>query len=94
MNTESKSSACAADRPRTEGCSNAAPPTSEQKPLRVLRMAELEARTGLRKSTLHGLMLTGDLPRSVRLGPRAVGWFEPEIELWLRSRMRSKIPYC
>jgi len=34
-------------------------------------------------------MSEGNFPTSVRLGLRAVGWIEAEIEEWLRSRIKG-----
>lgn len=53
---------------------------------RVLRRPEVEARTGLSRSTLYSMMAEGEFPQSVRLGKRAVGWSEAAILGWLRSR--------
>lgn len=62
------------------------------KPLRLLRLVDVEQRTGLRKSTLYSLMQAGDLPPSVRLSSRAVAWHEADIDRWILERVRSKVP--
>jgi prophage regulatory protein len=62
------------------------------RPSRLLRLAEVEARTGLKKSTLYSLMAIGDLPPSVRLSARAVAWRESEIETFILERVRSNVP--
>ena len=71
-----------------------APATVNQaaRPLRLLRLAEVEARTGLKKSTLYALMQSGDLPPSVRLSARAVAWHEQDIDRFILERVRSKVP--
>ena len=53
---------------------------------RILRRPEVEARTGLSRSTIYAWMEAGDFPRPVALGSRLVGWKESEIEVWLRAR--------
>lgn len=49
----------------------------------VLRLASVLARTGLSRSTLYRIMADGRFPPSVRLGKRAVGWREADIEKWV-----------
>ncbi len=56
---------------------------------RILRRREVEARTGLSRSTLYAQMAEGAVPRPVRLGKRAVGWTESTISEWLESRVSS-----
>ncbi len=53
---------------------------------RILRRPEVEARTGLSRSTLYAQMADGAFPKPVRLGRRAVGWRETDIVAWLESR--------
>lgn len=62
------------------------------RPLRLLRLSDVEARTGLKKSTLYALMQSGDLPPSVRLSARAVAWHEQDIDRFILERVRSKVP--
>lgn len=56
---------------------------------RILRMAELKIRIGLSRSTIYELITSGHFPRSVSLGPRAVGWLESDIDAWLESRINA-----
>ncbi len=56
---------------------------------RILRRREVEARTGLSRSTLYAQMAEGAFPRPVRLGKRAVGWTESAISEWFESRETS-----
>lgn len=53
---------------------------------RILRRPEVEARTGLSRSTLYAMMADGEFPKPVLLGKRAVGWPEATIGEWLESR--------
>jgi prophage regulatory protein len=52
-----------------------------------LRLPTVIARTGLSRSTLYEQMAQGRFPRSVQLGPRAVGWLESEVNAWLMARI-------
>jgi prophage regulatory protein len=58
-------------------------------PNQILRRREVEARTGLSRSTLYAMMAEGVFPKPVRLGKRAVGWPEATISAWLESREPS-----
>jgi prophage regulatory protein len=69
-----------------------------QTPLKILRRREVEARIGLSRSTLYAKMkhnpkrpaeFDPDFPRPVRLGEKAVGWIEHEIDAWLRGRVQQ-----
>lgn len=57
------------------------------KPIRFLRLPEVEARTGLARATIYVRMAEGTFPKSVSLGGRAVGWIETEINEWGRERI-------
>jgi prophage regulatory protein len=59
---------------------------------RILRRHTVEERTGLARSTIYQWISEGRFPKPVRLGGRAVGWPEDEIDAWLNSRitMRSE----
>jgi len=52
---------------------------------RVLRRPEVQARTGLARSTIYARMKEGRFPTPVRLGSRAVAWREEDVEEWLSS---------
>ena len=54
-----------------------------------LRRPAVEAATGLSRSSLYAMMDTGDFPRPIRIGKRAVAWPQSAIENWLAQRPRS-----
>lgn len=59
-----------------------------QPPISILRRKQVEARTGLSRSTLYAYIATGSFPTPVSLGARAVGWLESDIDAWLMSRTK------
>lgn len=63
-----------------------------QQALSILRRKQVEARTGLSRSTLYAYIGTGQFPAPVALGARAVGWFESDVENWLASRVKQTRP--
>ena len=54
--------------------------------IRLLRRPEVEARTGLSRSSIYALMDRGEFPRPRRIGQRAVAWDEATLERWLAAR--------
>lgn len=55
-----------------------------QAALVILRRKEMEARTGLSRSTIYSRIAQGTFPAPVPLGGgKAVGWVEREIENFL-----------
>ena len=56
-------------------------------PTRIIRRPEVSHRTGLGRSALYAAIQEGSFPRQVKLGPRAVGWREDEVEHWIRTRV-------
>ena len=53
---------------------------------KMLRRPQVEARTGLSRSTLYDWMKKGKFPQPVKLGERLVAWRESDITAWLESR--------
>ncbi|MBD5417083.1 MAG: AlpA family phage regulatory protein [Desulfovibrio sp.] len=50
---------------------------------RILRRPEVQELTGLCTSAIYTGMKRGTFPRSVQLGPRAVGWRAQDIAAYL-----------
>jgi prophage regulatory protein len=42
---------------------------------------------GLRRAAIYEMQAEGRFPRRVRLGVRAVGWIEDEVQAWLAKRV-------
>ena len=67
----------------------------DQKPaLRVLRLPAVLARTGLSRSTVFAKLnlshqsFDPSFPKRIRLGLRAVGWIESELDDWIKKSRR------
>ena len=56
---------------------------------RLLRLREVQAITGLSRSTIYRLTRAGFFPEPLKIGPRAVAWRASEIEEWLAARPRA-----
>lgn len=54
----------------------------------LLRLRQVEYKTGLKKSHLYNLVQSGNFPLPVRLSTRAVAWISDEIDSWIESLPR------
>jgi prophage regulatory protein len=51
---------------------------------RVIRLKEVELKTGLPRSTIYRQIKAGKFPRQFLLGgSRSVGWWSSEVDEWL-----------
>ena len=58
-------------------------------PARVLRLPRVQTRTGLARSTIYVRVANGSFPKPVRLGARAIGWIESEMDAWIREQIAA-----
>jgi prophage regulatory protein len=58
-----------------------------RKPQVILKRNQVQARTGISRSSIYQKMAVGEFPKSISLGPRAVGWLESSIDQWIQSRV-------
>lgn len=72
----------------SNSCRNGGGCNSES-PLTVLRRRQVEARTGLARSTIYERIKAGTFPAPVSLGAKAVGWVESEISDWLAAQIQK-----
>ena len=57
---------------------------------RILRRAEVEAKTGFKRAHIYSLMKDGKFPKALRLGVRAVSWDSVEINQWIADRLKER----
>nr|VFJ76824.1 MAG: prophage regulatory protein [Candidatus Kentron sp. FM]VFJ77292.1 MAG: prophage regulatory protein [Candidatus Kentron sp. FM]VFK24107.1 MAG: prophage regulatory protein [Candidatus Kentron sp. FM] len=71
---------------------------SPKSPLIILRRKQVEARTGLSRSTIYARLKPnpkrpGDydptFPQPISVGAKAVGWIESEIDAWLAAQVEK-----
>ena len=55
---------------------------------RVIRLKEVMAQTELSRSTIFALQKPGLFPASIKIGPKVAGWYEDEVQDYLRLRPR------
>ncbi len=57
------------------------------RPRTILRRNQVQARTGLSRSTIYDRMREGTFPRQVSLGAKAVGWLESDVDHWIEVQV-------
>lgn len=67
-------------------------PVQENEPLTILRRPQVEARTGLSRSTIYRRMQDGTFPSAVPLGGRMVGWRVADIHQFLENPASYRAP--
>jgi prophage regulatory protein len=54
---------------------------------RILRLKEVTERVGLKKSSIYRFMSIGTFPKNFKIGQRASGWMEEDINKWVEKRI-------
>ena len=57
---------------------------------RILRLDEVEIKSGFKRAHIYNLMRKGQFPKALRLGVRAVGWDSIEIDQWIAERLNNR----
>ena len=57
----------------------------------LLRLPQVEATCGLKKSAIYIRIKEGTFPVPVRLGPKSVAWRSDEVSQWVDSRPRAQV---
>lgn len=65
---------------------NASPPAA---PETLLRISQVEARVGLRKSSVYQLVKQGRFPAPVRISHKYSCWPASAIDAWIRDRIAA-----
>jgi len=66
-------------------------PEIEQSTARqVLRLPEVMRRTGKRRTSLLQAIQRGEFPKPIRLGARAIGFIQSEVDAWIDARMAER----
>lgn len=63
--------------------------TNNQKPRRLLPLAEVMGRVGLRKTAIYERIARGEFPAPVTLGSTS-RWVESEIEGWIAKLIEDR----
>jgi prophage regulatory protein len=57
---------------------------------RILRRPAVLEKVGESTSTIYDKMSRGEFPRPVKLGARAVGWIEEEVDHYIDQRIAAR----
>ncbi len=57
----------------------------------ILRIAEVEKRTGYKRCYIYRLIRQGLFPNRSRIGIRAVGWDSREVDQWVHDRLQQSV---
>ncbi len=55
----------------------------------IIRLDEVKKRTALSRSSIYLRIKSGEFPKQISLGGRAVGWVESEIDDWLEQQIAA-----
>jgi prophage regulatory protein len=58
-------------------------------PDRVLKLHEVEERTGCRRSFIYAKARCGEFPSPIKLSRRSSGWLESEVDSWVKARVTA-----
>ena len=59
------------------------------RPTCILRIHQVTETIGLSRASIYRLMRLGLFPKSIKIGIKAVGWVQAEIEMWIAERQIS-----
>lgn len=65
-------------------------PNTALAPIVLLRMSQVEARVGLKKSAIYKRIQRGQFPKPATLEGRTARWIEAEIDAYLLARVSER----
>lgn len=63
--------------------------SSEQKPKRLIRLAEVKNKVGLSRSTIYLRIERGTFPTPISIGGGRVAWLESEVDEWIDNAINE-----
>lgn len=61
-----------------------------QQSRQFLRLRQVEAKSGYKRSTIYEKIKSGEFPKPYPLGDRAVGWLADDVEGWIEARIQAR----
>jgi prophage regulatory protein len=62
----------------------------DESPIKILRLPQVCDVTGLGRSMIYQMEADERFPKRIKIGIRAVGWVEKEVQTWLMRRIESR----
>ncbi|MCV6004757.1 AlpA family transcriptional regulator, partial [Escherichia coli] len=57
----------------------------------LLRLKQVEVKTGLKRSQVYLYMKEDTFPRSIKIGPASVAWLESEVDDWINLKLANRL---
>jgi prophage regulatory protein len=54
-----------------------------------LRLPQVEALSGLKRSSIYNKIKRGEFPRPIRVSENVSGWLHSEVMAWVESRIQE-----
>ena len=51
----------------------------------ILRLPKVIERVGFARSSIYAFISSGKFPAPIKIGPRAVGWLNSDIDAWINA---------
>ncbi len=58
--------------------------------MRILRLPEVQAKTGLRHTAIYERIQEGTFPKPIPLGRQARGFLKSEVDEWIRTLIAKR----
>lgn len=55
----------------------------------ILRIPDVQRRVGLSRAQIYSLVTRGEFPAPIKLGVKASGWLESEIDHWIDEQIKK-----
>ena len=60
----------------------------------ILRLPAVKTKTGLSRTTIYNRVNNGSFPKPIKIGVRAIGWLENDIDKWVAHQLeQSRITF-
>lgn len=56
----------------------------------ILKLRLVQAKVGMGHSAIYSKINSGEFPAPIKLGERAVGWLQSEVDAWIASRKAER----
>lgn len=57
---------------------------------KIIRLRDVVAKTGLSQATIYDQISKGRFPKQIKLGPKAAGWVEDEIDAHIETLIAAR----
>lgn len=57
--------------------------------MEIIGLPRVMQKVPLGKSTIYAYVKAGKMPAPIKIGDRAVGWIESEIDAWIKERAEA-----